>query len=150
VLAVASAYGPAFDTNAATITRLPAVIENARRILRRYERGNKRDTQLRVLSAVRDENHTCNLDICTSTAERVRSPGKEDYDIASHQQFPDRGTQCATRRHAAEFCDDQREIEREYGPIHGAVCDRFPPDVPTAAGLARLVCVDNQRDQQLF
>src|SRR5436189_6206550 len=34
-LAVASAYGSAFDTNAATITRLPAVIENARRSLRR-------------------------------------------------------------------------------------------------------------------
>jgi hypothetical protein len=106
--------------------------------------------QQRVLSAVRDENDTCNLDICTGTAERVRSPGKEDYDSASHQQFPDRGTQSATRRHAAEFCDDQREIERGYAPIRGAVCDRFRPDVQTAAGLARLVSGDNQRDQQLF
>lgn len=106
--------------------------------------------QQRVLSAVRDENHTCNLDICTRIAERVRLPGKEDYDSAFHPQFPDRGRQRATRRHAAEFCDDQREIEREYAPVHGAMCDRFRPDVPTAAGLARLVCVDNQRDQRLF
>jgi len=147
---VASAYGSAFDTNAAKITRLAAVIESARRILRHCARGNKRDMQQRVLSAARDENHICNLDICTGTAERVRSPGKEDYDSASHRQFQDRGTQCATRRHAAEFCDDQREIEREYAPVHDAECDRFRPDARTAAGLARLVCVDNQRDQQLF
>jgi hypothetical protein len=106
--------------------------------------------QQRVLSAVRDENDTCNLDICTRTAERVRSAGKKDYDSASHLQFPDRGTQCATRCHAAEFCDDQLEIEREYAPIHGAVCDRFPPDVRVAADLARLVFADNQRDQRLF
>ena len=132
------------------MTRLSTVIENARRILRRCARGNKRDMQQRVLSAVRDENHTCNLDICTGTAERVRSPGKEDYDSAFHQQFPDRGTQRATRRHAAEFCHDQFGIEREYAPVHGATCDRFRPDVPAAAGLARLLCVDNQRDQQLF
>ena len=97
----------------------------------------------RVLSAVRDENRICNLDICTGTGERVRWPGKEDYDSAFHQQFPDRGTQRATRRHAAELCDDRREIEREYAPVHGAACDRFRPDVPTVAGLARLVCVDN-------
>src|SRR6266496_1090547 len=147
---VPSAYGSAFDTNAATITRLAAVIESARRILRRYARDNKRDMQQRVLSAVRDENHTCNLDICTGTAERVRSPGKEDYDRAFHQQFPDRGTQRATRRHAAEFCHDQLGIEREYAPVHGATCDRFRPDVQTVAGLARLVFADNQRDQQLF
>jgi hypothetical protein len=147
---VASAYGSAFDTNAATITRLPGVIESARRILRRCTRGNKRDMQQRVLSAVRDENHTCNLDICTGTAERVRSPEKEDHDNASHQQFPDRGTQCAIRRHAAEFCGHQRGIEREYAPVHGAECDRFRADAQTAAGLARLVCVDNRRDQQLF
>ena len=132
------------------MTRLSAVIESAPRILRRCARGNRRDMQQRVLSAVRDENHACNLDICTGTAERVRSPGKEEYDSAFPQQFPDRGTQCAIRRHAAEFCDDQHEIEREYAPIHGAMCDRFRPDVPTAAGLARLVCVDNQRDRQLF
>jgi len=106
--------------------------------------------QQHVLSAVRDENHTCNLGTCTGTAERVRSPGKEEYDSASHPQLPDRSTQCATRRHAAEFCDDQCEIEREYAPIHGATCDRFRLDVPTAAGLARLVCVDNQLDRPLF
>jgi len=147
---VPSAYGSAFDTNAATITRLAAVIESARRILRHYARDNKRDMQQRVLSAVRDENHTCNLDICTGTAERVRSPGKEDYDRAFHQQFPDRGTQRATRRHAAEFCHDQLGIERECAPVHGATCDRFRPDVQTVAGLARLVFADNQRDQQLF
>jgi hypothetical protein len=147
---VGSAYGSAFDTNAATMARLPAVIESAHRILRRCARGNKRDMQQRVLSAVRDENRICNLDIYTGTAERVRSPGKEDYDSVSRRQFPDRGTQRATRRHAAEFCDDQREIEREYAPVHGATCDRFRLDVPTAAGLARLVCVDNQPDQQLF
>ena len=132
------------------MTHLSAVIESARRILRRCARGNKRDMLQRVLSAVRDENHTCNLDICTGTAERVRSPGKEDYDSASHQQFPDHGTQRATRRRAAEFCHDPLGIEREYAPVHGAEYDRFPPDVQTAAGLARLVCVDNQRDQQLF
>ncbi len=132
------------------MARLSAVIESARRILRHCTRGNKRDMQQRVLSAVRDENQTCNLDICTGTAERVRSPGKEDYDSAFHPQFPDRGTQCAIRRHAAEFCDDQREIEREYAPIHGATCDRFRADAPTAAGLARLVCVDNQPDRPLF
>jgi hypothetical protein len=147
---VASAYGSAFDTNAATMTRLSAAAESARRILRRCARGNRRDMQQRVLSAVRDENHTCNLDICTGTAERVRSPGKEDYDSASHQQSPDLGTQCATRRHAAEFCHDQLGIELEYERAHGAECDRFQPDVPAAAGLARLVCVDNQRDRQLF
>jgi hypothetical protein len=73
-----------------------------------------------------------------------------DYDSASHQQFPDRGTQCATRRHAAEFCDDQREIERQYAPVHDAEYDRFRPDVPTAADLARLVSGDNQRGQRLF
>lgn len=129
---------------------LPAVIESARRILRRCARGNKQGMQQRVLSAVRDENHTGNLDTCTGTAERVRSTVKEDYDSASHQQFPDRGTQRATRRHATEFCHDQLGIEREYAPVHGATCDRFRPDVPAAAGLARLVCVDNQRDQQLF
>jgi hypothetical protein len=148
---VASACSSAFAlANAATMTRLPAVIESARRILRRCARGNKRDMQQRVLSAVRDENHTRNLDICTDTAERVRLPGREDYDSASHQQFPDRDTQRATCRHAAEFCDDQRETEREYAPVHGATCDRFRPDIPVAVGLARLVCVDNQRDQQLF
>ena len=93
--------------------------------------------QQRVLSAVRDENDSCSLDICTGTAERVRSPGKEDYDSASHQPFPDRGTQCAIRRHAAEFCHGQLEIEREYAPVHGATYDRFRPDVPAAAGLAK-------------
>ena len=132
------------------MTRLPVVIESARRILRRYERGNTLDMQQRALSAVRDENHTCNLDICRGTSERVLSPGKEGYDSVSRRQFPDRGTQCATRRHAAEFCGDQREIEREYAPVHGATCDRFRPGVRAAADLARLVCVDNQRDQQLF
>jgi hypothetical protein len=133
------------------MTRLPAVIENARRILRRCARGNKRDMQQRVLSAARDENHICNLNICTGTAERVRSPGKEDYDSASHRQFPDRGMQRATRRHAAEFCHDQLGIEPEYAPVHGATCGRFRPDAPrTAVGLARLVSADNQRDQQLF
>ena len=65
----------------------------------------------RVLSGVYEGNRAGNLDICRGTAERVRSPGKEDYDSVSRQQFPDRGTHCATRRHAAEFCDDQREIE---------------------------------------
>jgi hypothetical protein len=132
------------------MTRLAAVIESARRILRCYKRGNTQDMQERVLSAVRDENHACNVDTCTGIAERVRSPGKEGYDSASHQQFPDRGTQPATRRHAAEFCHDQLGIEREYAPVHGATCDRFRPDVPAAAGLAKLVCVDNQRDQRLF
>jgi hypothetical protein len=147
---VASACSSAFDTNAATITRLPAVIESARRILRRYERGNTQGMRPRVLFGVYAGNRADSRGICTGTAERVRSPGKEDYDSASHQQFPDRGTQCATRRHAAEFCHDQLGIEREYAPVHGATCDRFRPDVRAAAGLARLGCVDNQRDQQLF
>ena len=150
VLAVASAYGSAFDTNPATRARSRVAVENAHQTVHRCARGNRRDMQQRVLSAVRDENHTGNLDICTGSAGRVHSPGKEDCDSASHQQFPDRGTQCATRRHAAEFCDGQREIEREYAPVHGATCDRFRPDVPTAAGLARLVWVDNQRDRQWF
>jgi hypothetical protein len=147
---VPSAYGSAFDTNAATITRLPAVIGSALRILRRYERGNTQGMRPRVLFGVYAGNRAHNGGIYIRTAERVRSPGKEEYDSAFRPEFPDRGTQCAIRRHAAEFCDDQREIEREYAPIHGATCDRFRPDVPTAAGLARLVCVDNQRDQQLF
>jgi hypothetical protein len=136
--------------NAAAITRSPAAIESAHRILRRYERGNTQGMRLRALFGVYEENRADTADICIGTSERVRSPGKEDYDSASHQQFPDRGTQRATRCHAAEFCDDQSEIEREYAPVHDAECDRSRPDVRTAGGLARLVSGDNQRDQQLF
>jgi hypothetical protein len=135
--AAVGARSSAFDTNAVAITRSRVAVENARQTVRRCARGNRRDMQQRVLSAVRDENHTCNLDICIGTAERVRSPGKEDYDSVSRQQFPDRGTQCATRRHAAEFCDDQREIERQYAPVHDAECDRSRSDVRTAVGLAK-------------
>ena len=127
----------AFDTNAATTTRLPTVIESAHRIHRRCVRGNTRDMRPRVLCGAYEGNHLAMGTFVAGTAERVRSPGKEDCDSAFHRQFPNRGTPAATRRHAAEFGADQREIEREYGPVHGAECDRFRPDVPTAAGLAK-------------
>ena len=33
--------------------------------------------------------------------------------------------------------DGRRETEREYAPAHAAACDRFRPDAPTAADLAK-------------
>jgi hypothetical protein len=77
------------------------------------------------------------LDICKGIGERVRLQGKEDCDSASRRRCLDRGTQCATRLRAAEFCDGQREIGQEDGPIHGAECDRFRPDAQTDVGLTK-------------
>src|SRR5205085_6051354 len=124
--------------------------ENARRILRRYARDNKPGTRLRVLSGACGGNRGGNLDICTGSAVRVRSPETADCDSASQLRFPSRGTLAATRHHAAGCGGGPREIEREYAPAHGAECDQFQGDARVAADLMRSVSGDNQRDLQPF
>ena len=72
-----------------------------------------------------------------------------DCDSASRQRFPSRDRQCATLLHVAEFCDGQREIVQEDGPIRGARFDQFRLGAQTTAGLAKSVSGGNQRVRRL-